>query len=116
MSNKLNDYPLLPADPGQLYRKLTDEFRATNLRVNQLSRGDIEGSYNAATSIPPSTEGAQGDFIRNRTPTEVGSAGSKYVVLGWMRLGSDWVACRAPTDFTSLGGGGGTSYFPGGWA
>ena len=44
---------------------------------------------------------AQGDVIRNATPAEAGSAGSKYVVTGWICTASGapgtWLQCRVLT-------------------
>lgn len=97
LGSKLDEFPSLPSDSAGLNRKLVDLFRYTNSRVNGLSEGRIFDHYNARTSQPASTEGAQGDFITNARPEELGSSSSKYVVIGWIRLASDWVQCRVLT-------------------
>jgi len=46
-----------------------------------------------------------GDYAINQAPSELGSASSKYVILGWLRLttgsahvlNTDWAQCRALT-------------------
>jgi hypothetical protein len=86
-------------------RKLTDLFRDTARQVNDLSEGRISAVTNAASSVPTTGSWAKGDFVRNSAPAEAGSAGSKYVVTGWLRLTSgsnnvlntDWVATRSLT-------------------
>ena len=53
--------------------------------INRLSEGRIYQKYNAATSFPTgSTVSYQvGDEVPNITPTELGAAGSKYMITGW---------------------------------
>lgn len=67
-------------------------------QINAISEGKIAGFYTAATSVPTTGTGAQGDFVLNATPTELGTAGSKYVIHGWrcVTAGSPgtWVQCR----------------------
>jgi hypothetical protein len=67
-------------------------------QVNAISEGRIAGFYSATTSVPTSGTYAQGDFVRNSTPSEAGTAGSKYVVFGWLCTVSGtpgtWVPCR----------------------
>ncbi len=102
---KLDPSPRLPADSPSLLRKLTDLFRDTAQQVNDLSDGRINASTSALSSVPTSGTWKKGDFVRNTSPTEAGSAGSKYVVIGWIRitsgsgnvLNTDWVACRCLT-------------------
>ena len=102
---RLDPFPRFPAEPAQMLRKLTDLFRDTAKQVNDLTEGRINAVTNAATSVPTTGSWAQGDFVRNSTPSEAGTAGSKYVVTGWLRLTSgsnnvlntDWVSVRALT-------------------
>lgn len=76
---KLNVTPRIPkADPA-LIRELKDHAQ----QVNALSEGRMVGTYNALTAAPAAGQFNQGDFVRNLTPTELGSPGSKYVVHGW---------------------------------
>jgi hypothetical protein len=98
---KLEVFPRFPADRNQYERKLTDLWRATNQQVNQLTEGQITAVHNAATSVPTSGTFAPGDFIRNSAPSELGTAGSKYVLTGWLcTVGGTpgtFVQCRALT-------------------
>lgn len=102
---RLDPFPRFPADPRQMERKLTDLFRDTATQVNDLTEGRIASVTNAATSVPTTGSWSQGDFVRNATPSEAGTAGSKYVITGWLRLTSssnnvlntDWVATRSLT-------------------
>jgi hypothetical protein len=72
-------------------------------QVNALSEGRVHAHYNAGTSAPsgPSTAYSLGDFARNSAPSELGSAGSKYVVMGWICVVAGtpgtWLECRALT-------------------
>ncbi len=69
-------------------------------QVNGLSEGSLSASYNATTAAPTATNipYAQGDFIKNSNPSEVGAGGSKYVIVGWICTvaGSPgtWLQCR----------------------
>lgn len=102
---RLDPFPRFPAEPAQMLRKLTDLFRDTAKQVNDLTEGRINAVTNAASSVPTTGTWAQGDFVRNSTPSEAGTAGSKYVITGWLRLTSgsnnvlntDWVATRSLT-------------------
>lgn len=102
---RLDPYPRFPADAAQTERKLTDLFRAHAQQVNDLTEGRISAVTNAASAVPTTGTWQQGDFVRNLAPSEAGTAGSKYVVTGWLRLTSgsnnvlntDWVATRSLT-------------------
>lgn len=102
---RLDPFPRFPAEPAQMLRKLTDLFRDTAKQVNDLTEGRINAVTNAASSVPTTGSWAQGDFVRNSAPSEAGTAGSKYVITGWLRLTSgsnnvlntDWVATRSLT-------------------
>ena len=100
---KLTGDPRLPLDTANLVRRLTDLHRDIADQVNALSEGRVSGAYASRTSVPTTGSWAQGDFVRNATPAEAGSAASKYVITGWLRLTSgaanvmntDWVEARA---------------------
>ena len=64
---------------AELMRQLEDA-------VNRLSEGRIYQAYNAAASAPSGTTVAYqvGDQVRNSAPTELGSAGSRYIITGWI--------------------------------
>ena len=102
---RLDPFPRFPADSSQLIRKLTVLFQDTSKQVNDLTEGRISAVTNAATSVPTTGTWKQGDFVRNSEPVEAGTATSKYVVTGWIRLTSgsgnvlntDWVPVRCLT-------------------
>ena len=62
---------------------LQAEFRDHAQQVNGLSEGRIVAVYNAQSAAPTTGEYAQGDFVMNSAPTELGAPGSRYVVEGW---------------------------------
>lgn len=94
---KLNTTPRVSGVDPRLY----DLLRETALQVNSLSEGRMQATYNATTAAPTTGTWAQGDFIRNSTPSEAGSASSKYVVLGWVctvaGTPGTWLPCRVLT-------------------
>ena len=63
---------------------LTRELREHSTQVNQLSEGRIAANYTAATAAPTTGLWAHGDFVKNSAPSELGTAGSKYVVFGFI--------------------------------
>ena len=76
---KVNTTPRIVGDPA-----LVAELRTHALQINAISEGRLAGSYNAQTAAPTTGTYAQGDFIRNSAPAELGSASSKYVIFGWV--------------------------------
>jgi hypothetical protein len=103
---RISPDPLLPREGSAsfirlLLARLNDNFRSMANQVNNLTEGRIEAVTNAYTAAPTAGKHAQGDFVRNSTPTELGSASSKYVVIGWVcTVGGEpgtWVACRCLT-------------------
>lgn len=53
-------------------------------QINNVSEGRVIGAHNAVTAVPATGSYAVGDFVRNSTPSELGAAASKYVILGWI--------------------------------
>jgi hypothetical protein len=61
---------------------------------------DLEG-----TGIPTSNIFSLGSFVKNTAPAEAGTAGSKYIITGWVKvteaaaniLNTDWLPLRALT-------------------
>lgn len=84
-----------------LARQLADLWRDMAQQVNGLSEGAIAASYNAQTGSPTQGTYAQGDFIPNKTPSEAGTVGNKYIVTGWTCVSGGtpgtWVETRALT-------------------
>lgn len=93
---KLNVLPRQNLDPdtARWYMEIARQ-------VNALSEGSIAGAYTARTAAPSSGTFAKGDFIRNSAPAEAGTAGSKYVITGWIctvaGTPGTWLACRSLT-------------------
>jgi hypothetical protein len=98
---KLPDNPFLPSDLPGLVRQLNELYRKIAQQANALAEGSIFARHNAATAAPTTGTYAQGDFIANSAPTELGTAGSKYVITGWTCVASGtpgtWVQTRALT-------------------
>jgi hypothetical protein len=90
---KLNNTPRIGVADAMLSRELREHAS----QVNQLSEGRIAATYNASSAVPTVGQWAQGDFVRNIAPTELGSASSKYVVTGWLYTDTGFVECRALT-------------------
>ena len=97
---RLNPDPRLPYGRMDeiLQVALTDVLREISVQVNATSEGKLSGAYNALTAAPTTGTYLQGDFIRNSAPSEAGTAGSKYVILGWLCTVSGtpgtWLQCR----------------------
>lgn len=86
---KIDSDPRLPqvgsADYDQrLSARLYEIFRKLSQQVNGISEGSIIANTNAVTAAPTTGTWNRGDFVRNSSPSELGSAGSKYVVYGWI--------------------------------
>lgn len=58
------------------------------IQVNNMAEGRIEASYNSLAAPPTTGYFKQGDVIRNVAPVEAGTAGSRYVVTGWICVAS----------------------------
>lgn len=100
---KLNETPALPMQPESAYdralqRALTDILRPLLRKVNGLASGGASDYDGAATSPPTTGAHAAGDFLRNSAPAELGPAGSKYVIAGWICITAGtpgtWTQCR----------------------
>lgn len=65
---------------------MTEMVRQIEDAVNRLSEGRIYQHYNAATAAPTGSTVAYqlGDFVKNLTPTELGSSPNKYIVFGFV--------------------------------
>lgn len=91
---KANTTPRVGTNDPVLQR----ELREHAVQINLISEGRIAGSYTALTSVPTSGTNMQGDSVKNSTPTELGTAGSKYVIEGWVCVASGtpgtWVQKR----------------------
>lgn len=102
------DNNMLPAYSGDAARfmprlvlALQTLLRDVGGKVNALAEGRISAREGAAAAAPTGGDWVKGDFVTNSDPSELGSAGSKYVVLGWVCVTSGapgtWKECRALT-------------------
>lgn len=80
---KLPPDPQLPLDQANMRLRITSLFRDFAKQVNMLTEGRISANHAAMASVPTAGMYAQGDFVENSAPSELGSVGSKYIVLGW---------------------------------
>jgi hypothetical protein len=86
---RLDPNPQLPQNADSpysqsLYQSLTRYFQALGLKVNGIADGKASAIDNAVPSAPTTGQFNIGDFIRNSAPTELGTAGSKYTLDGWV--------------------------------
>ena len=90
---KINVTPQLTADA-----ETSRFYRSVAQQVNLLSEGKAAALYQSAQSAPTAGTFAQGDYVTNNTPSELGTAGSKYVIHGWQCLAGGtpgtWVQAR----------------------
>lgn len=99
---RIQSNPYLPQEgaPAPLVRQLDSLFRSIATQLNQLTEGQVVAVTNAATAAPTGSavNYAVGDFILNSTPSELGTAGSKYIIHGWRCVASGapgtWLQCR----------------------
>lgn len=99
--------PLLPIPPSgdeflkRLNFRLTTVLRDIQTSLKQLATGSLVGTINATTAAPTTGTYAVGDFIKKSNPTEAGSAGSKYIIIGWVCVTAGtpgtWRECRTLT-------------------
>lgn len=86
---KLEENPQLPINPDSTYARdlnfvLSRLFRNIAQKVNAIGDGRIAGSDFTAASVPTTGTFRQGDRVWNSAPVEAGTAGSKFVTLGWV--------------------------------
>lgn len=98
---RLQDDPYLPSDLPGLVRQLTALYRQIASQVNQLSEGKLSAVTNAQPEAPTTGVHAAGDIVRHAEPVEAGSAGSEYVLFGWVCVAAGepgtWAELRIPT-------------------
>lgn len=102
---RINVDAKLPSNPqptvtwlGSLIWTLGKRFSEIISQLNALTEGRISAVTNAYTAAPTTGTWAQGDFVRHSAPVEAGTAGNKYVVVGFVCTVSGtpgtWVQCR----------------------
>jgi len=78
---------------------LQRELREHAVQVNLISEGRITGFYTALAAAPTSGSWMQGDAVMNSAPSELGTAGSKYVIEGWTCVVSGTPGTWVPRRF-----------------
>lgn len=53
-------------------------------QVNLLSEGRIGPRYASRTAVPTTGDFEVGDVVWNSSPSKLGSAGSRYIITGWI--------------------------------
>lgn len=86
---KLLETPSLPSVPESNYDRglqqaLMPLLRNAAIKVNQIGDGRIAGFDEVRVAAPTSGAWQQGDQVKNVAPAELGSPGSRYVLLGWV--------------------------------
>lgn len=85
----------------QMVSKLTSAWAGMASQVNAASEGLITGATNASTAPPTTGDHQRGDMVRNSAPSELGTAGSKYVITHWICVTAGtpgtWLQCRSLT-------------------
>lgn len=91
---RINTTPRVAKNDPVLERVLREHA----VQINWLAEGRIAASHGALTAAPTGGMWAQGDFVRNSAPVELGAAPSKYVIHGWQCVSGGtpgtWVECR----------------------
>lgn len=83
---RLSNDARLPAadDVRSLKTRLYALVRDIVNLLNGVAEGQISACTNAATKPPATGTYTPGDFVRNSAPQELGAAGAKYVIDGWV--------------------------------
>jgi len=85
MSRLSNDARLPQGDDMRgLKQRLYELVRDIVNQVNGLSEGKISACTNAMPAAPTTGVYAPGDFVRNSAPAELGAAGARFVIEGWL--------------------------------
>lgn len=100
---KVNKPVITQADWPTARQSLQDTLNKVVDQLNNLSDDKITANTSAYTAAPigPNQPYTQGDFIKNVNVSVLGTAGSQYVILGWVCVKSGapgtWVQCRTLT-------------------
>jgi hypothetical protein len=81
--------PTLPQHPESDYDKqlnfqLYKILRQVINQLNSLTEGQVQAVTNATAAIPTMGTYQVGDVVRNASPGELGTTGSKYILYGWL--------------------------------
>lgn len=89
------------ADEQEFFRRLTQFFRDVSNQLNGITEGRVSVFHAAYTAAPTDGQFVQGDFVLNSTPSELGTAGNKYIIHGWRCTASGtpgtWLQIRTLT-------------------
>ncbi len=103
---KLNENIQFPNNPEsdydrRLYQVLYKWSKDVAVKVNQIADGEFAGFDLTGTAAPTTGTYRQGDQIKNSNPTVLGTAGSRYVIVGWICVASGspgtWAEMRTLT-------------------
>ncbi|WP_250439887.1 hypothetical protein [Caballeronia sp. AZ1_KS37] len=85
----------------QLVNDLQRQLNQIVDQLNGISSGRVSAVTSAYTAAPTGGTWAAGDFVTNSAPVEQGSAGSKFVITGWVCTAGGspgtWLAARCLT-------------------
>jgi hypothetical protein len=65
---------------------LFEVVRAIEDQQNRHAEGRLTARHAALTAAPTTGDYARGDIVWNSEPSVLGSAGSRYVILGWVNV------------------------------
>lgn len=83
--NRLPEFPQIPIPArSDFVPTLQGIVSKIHQKLNALAGGRIVSHDSATTAAPTSGTWAAGDYVRNTAPAELGTAGSKYVIMGWV--------------------------------
>ena len=95
------DNQRLGGDLPTLLRALAQLLPMFAAQVNAISEGRIAGTHNAQPAPPTAGLYQAGDYIKNSAPQVLGTAGSQYVLRGWVCVAGGepgtWVQDRGLT-------------------
>ena len=90
--------PDVPQEVQSLRYWINERIKEIAKQLNGISEGTAAAVTNATTAAPTTGTYAAGDFVKNSTPSEAGTAGNKYVIAGWICTVSGtpgtWLQCR----------------------
>lgn len=88
-------------DVASVIRALHQWLPNAARQVNAISEGRITGHHNALEAPPEVGMYTRGDYIRNKSPEVLGTAGNQYVIKGWVCVAGGepgaWVQDRGLT-------------------
>lgn len=77
--------------------RVREVIRKVQDTVNDLAEGRARVRYQSASTTPGFGTYSLGDWVFNSSPSELGTVGGKYVLLGWVN-----VSAGAPGTFKEM--------------